>query len=134
MFCGDRSVEYHCNPGYALSGNSEADCTQNGWSPQPPQCLNINECQRNNGKITNFYARFSMYYRFKYIFRWLSVKSSLYRYWGKFWMSRYERQVFNFWRFSWSSFNLKTIKILDIFIYIRLDFIIYKYIRYYLLS
>ena len=66
MFCGDRSVEYHCNPGYALSGNSEADCTQNGWSPQPPQCLNINECQRNNGKITIFYARFTMSNPFKY--------------------------------------------------------------------
>ncbi|CAG5103234.1 Oidioi.mRNA.OKI2018_I69.chr1.g678.t1.cds [Oikopleura dioica] len=53
VFNAQRQVEFFCNPGFRFRDGSRqgtpSTCFSGRWDPPTPMCLNINECEVNNG-------------------------------------------------------------------------------------
>lgn len=35
-------IDYKCDTGYTMKGESHIVCTENGWNPKPPECIGKN--------------------------------------------------------------------------------------------
>uniref|UniRef100_A0A8C1Y2Q4 Sushi domain-containing protein n=1 Tax=Cyprinus carpio TaxID=7962 RepID=A0A8C1Y2Q4_CYPCA len=49
-------IEYKCEDGYRLEGDAYIECRENGWSPEPPQCIG-----KSCGSLADFlHGRYDM--------------------------------------------------------------------------